>query len=174
MTKTFFKGTGYTLLSSLLSLMFIFFSVLFLKNTIMMVIAGLCTLFILCGLHINYAYFEAKKHRSSDKPKKTVFKKNIPFVMGFGASLPLFLMWIMLMMSKAGVLPDIFGVYKLLNQHFLLITSFTVNGTQVSDITALSAVLLLIASFIPFIPIIVTYYITYNEIDIRKKLFYEK
>ncbi|MBQ9982842.1 MAG: hypothetical protein IJP18_09780 [Oscillospiraceae bacterium] len=174
MIKTFFKGVGYTFLSCVLSLMFVFFSVIFLKSTVMTVIAGLCTLFILCGLHINYAYFEAKRQRVSDKTQKKNFSLKVPFIMSMGAVLPLVAMWSVLMISRTGLIMDVLGIYKLANEHFLLITAFMCDGIKATEISTSDCLLLFAVNFIPFFPVFITYFITYHEIDIRKKIFYEK
>ncbi len=160
MLKLFFKGICVTLLSSLLSLVLVFMCILFMNNTFFKVVIGLCTLFILIGLHINFSYSEALKKDSKSKNER-VSKKT--FVMSISACFPLLVEWVILMMSKIGVVSDFLPFYKLFNEHFLLITAFYCDKITAQELGWAMCLFLLFSSFLPFIPI----YITYSNFAVR-------
>ncbi len=160
MVKDILRSAGNTIIAQVISLLFVFLCVAFLNNLFFTVIIALCSLFILIGLNINFVCSLLKKECRSDKGKYSLRKV---LLIGFSSSMPPIFMWIILLFSYLGIIPDILALYKITNEYFLIITVFMCNVSEVSQLSIAAVILLFSASFIPFVTVCISYYILYKR-----------
>ncbi|MBR4224786.1 MAG: hypothetical protein IKR73_08255 [Oscillospiraceae bacterium] len=144
------------------------------RSLLLMMFTGVSSVLIVNGLYFNFAHNCAAEDRNAVKFHKAPYDRAMPVKLALLAPLPQYLMWIALLLSKAGVIRDIFNIYILANiQCLAWVDQFTRERTiDVLSWGGLFGLLLLVLA--APITIIVTYELVYREIDIAAILMYGK
>ncbi len=132
------------------------------------------SLIIMNGLLFNYTYNCAVRDRNLIRYHGVPQDRKMALKLAAAAPMPQYIMWIVLLLSKLGVIGDIFNYYILANMQCLAWVDLF---TESREITALSwagmAGLLAIVLIAPIV-MILTYECTVREIDIKALLLYGK
>ena len=158
MKKLLIKGIGYTLCAQILSFILVLLCIVFLKDKVFSVLVGVVALFIQCALYYNYAIDGAEKIHINKNNKSKINELIYPFIMSTGAAIPLFIMWLLLLISQIGVISDILILYKLLDRFFYIITDVVFPIKSVSSVGTIEMIILFGFCFIPYIVIFPAYY----------------
>lgn len=169
------KGMGWWLAGELICVIFVMCMLMFMmKFMAVKVFGAFACLIIVNGLFFNYAYNCAVRDKNLVKFHGAYDDKKMSLKLAVAAPLPQYIMWIVLLLSKLGIIGDIFRYYVLANIQCLPWVDLF---TSEREITALSwgglfglLVLMLAAPAV----IIVTYECTIRELDIKALLLYGK
>lgn len=169
------KGMGYSLIAEFMS-MFLVLSMIAMKgmfggSVVLKVIIGLCTLVLTLGLYFNWTYNAAKRDRDAVMYHKIPYDRFMPLKMAVGGPIISILMYIVLVLSKIGLLPDMFNFFLLANFFTVpFVDSFTEGRTiEFVSVWGLLGLGLLVLS--QCAAIAVTYIVTYKDIDIAKFMY---
>lgn len=173
--KRIFKGIGYCLIGEFMS-MFLVISMIamggmFGNSVVIKVIIGICTLVVTLGLYFNWTYNAARRDRDAVSYHNVPFDKFMPVKMAAGGPIISIAAYIMLILSKIRLIPDIFNFFLLANMFTVpFVDSFTDQRTiDVLSVWGLLGLGLLVLSQCAVI--IITYYIAYKDIDILKYMY---
>ncbi len=129
---------------------------------------------IMNGLLFNFTYNCAVRDRNliryhdvSDDPK-------MPFKIALTAPLPQYLLLIALLLSKLGLIGDIFRYYALINIQSLAWIDLFTEGRTIADLSWAGFGGLFLLTLISPAVIILTYKCTLREVDIKALLLYGK
>ncbi len=139
------------------------------------VVFGFCTLGCTLCLFADYCLKLGGKMKGNVTLHKEKPEPYFGAVLGIIASVPFYISYIVLVLSKAGVIGSFTGYFKLINsQFFPIIDLFAKSSTATADISAgtMIFIALLPAAFI--VTCHISYKITYNNIDVAQKLLYKK
>ncbi len=140
---------------------------------IIKVIAIICTSVIFIGLICNYAYNTAKKDLVIQRKMKSDLPVYRSYLIGIFLSIPYILFWGILLISKMDIIDNFYGVYKIINGQFLQLYNLMYNSAEISGVTGIEMLIMLLLTAIPFISFVIAYKLTFNGVDIDK-LKYEK
>lgn len=152
--KFFIKGLGYYIFAELLCL-FLVFSLGLMNNIVFRLLSLVCCLGIMICLVVNFTIncHKATKEAGTDKGV-------LPIVFtGLAASLPYLTLYLLLLASKADILPDAFyRFYKILNAPSINLINFISSDILSSALSVLQLILLLLIALIPMTAGCITYY----------------
>lgn len=138
------------------------------------IFTAFASVIIMNGLFFNFAYNCAvrdrnliKYHGVSDDPK-------MPYKIALTAPMPQYIMWIVLLLSKLGVIGDIFNYYVLANMQCLAWVDLFTSGRTIADLSWGGLAGLLMLMLIAPAVIIITYKCTLLEIDVKALVLYGK
>lgn len=154
--KTSVFALGYLLFSDILCL-FIDLTIAVFSGTIFKIISTMCTSIIFVGLIINFAWTvkqKSKKFKSEAGENISVF---FPFAIGIVLSVPYWIMWAVLFISKTASF-EFYSVYKILNGQFLQVYNLMENGTDISLVSNSELMVMLTFTFIPLITFVIAYF----------------
>lgn len=173
--KRILKGIGYGLISEFMC-MFLVISMIAMNgmfggSVVLKVIIGLCTLVLTLGLYFNWTFNAAKKDRDAVAYHNVPYDKYMPIKMAVGGPIVSIVMYILLILSKIKLLPDLFNVFLLADLFTVpFVDSFTSERTiEALSVWGLLGLGLLVLS--QCVVIVVTYIVTYKDIDIVKFMY---
>ena len=144
------------------------------RSMLIMMFTAVSAVLIVNGLYFNFAHKCASADRNAVKFHKAPPDRLMAVKMALTAPLPQYILWIMLALSKARVIRDIFNIYILSNiQCIAWVDLFTSERTIDHLSTAGLFGLLLLVLAAPA-TIIVTYELVYRDIDVKSILMYKK
>ena len=169
------KGIGYWLLGYVLCL-FICIMMLMIMNKVIIikVFVGFCVLSITLGLYFNYAHYAAKRDKVKVKLHGAEYDKFMPIKMAISAPFFTYIMWFILLLSKLGVIGDIFNYYVLTNIEMLPFVALFTTQRSIESLSWLGLFGILVIVLLSPAVIIISYIATYKDIDIRSLIFYKK
>ena len=167
-----FKGLFYGFAAWFLCfIMGIFTSVLVSGHFMLKLIIGVCSALITLSLYFNWSYFACKR----DKPlrKKETKLSKMPFKMAFFPLIPTYVCLIWLYLMKLHVVTDNFSLYVFFN---IWIKPFIISVTDlpiaIDSVPWLGIIALTLLTLLKPATVIITYIMTYYEIDLYKMIFY--
>ncbi len=172
------KGFGGFVLAQIMSV-FLMFSLIAVSNSlrdfvIFNLLIALCCLILTNGLFFNWAFNCAKKDKDIVKYHNVEYKKSVPICMAIFAPITTYISYIALILSYFKAIPDFFSNFLFANMYLTpLVSAFTELRT-VDGLNAAGLIGLLFVILISPATIIITYFCTFNDIDIIKKLLYKK
>lgn len=173
--KRILKGIGYGIISEFMC-MFLIISMIAMNgmfggSVVLKVIIGICTLVLTLGLYFNWTFNAAKKDRDAVAYHKVPYDKFMPLKMAVGGPIVSIVMYILLILSKIKLLPDIFNVFLVTNLFTVpFVDSFTSERTiEALSVWGLLGLGLLVLSQCAVI--VATYIVTYKDIDIVKFMY---
>ncbi len=173
--KRILKGIGYSLIAEFMS-MFLVLSMIAMNgmfggSVVLKVIIGICTLVLTLGLYFNWAFNAAKKDRDAVIYHKVPYDKYMPVKMAVGGPVISIVLYIALVLSKTGIVPDMFNVFLLADLFTVpFVDSFTSERTiEFLSVWGLLGLGVLVLSQCAVI--VLTYIITYKDIDIVKFMY---
>ena len=167
------KGIGYWFLGSFMCFFICSTTVVLMRSLLTLkIFISVCTLVITMGLYFNWAHYAAKRDKNAIKFHNMEYDKYMPLKMAVAAPVFPYIMLVMLYLSKAGVISDMFNYYLLGNIWILpFVTMFT--GERTIDAVPWAGILgITFLVLIQPLTIALTYIFTYNDIDIAKIIFY--
>lgn len=172
--ERFLKGIGYWFLGSFMCF-FVCSAMLVLMKSLLTLklFIAFCTTMITLGLFFNWAHYSAKRDRNAIKYHNMEYDKYMPLKMAIAGPIVPYVMLVMLYLSKAGVIADIFPYYIWGNMWMLpFITMFT--GERTIDAVPWLGVLgITFLVLLQPLTIVLTYICTYNDVDVVKLVFYK-
>lgn len=151
--KIFVKGIGYYIFAELLSL-FLVFSLGLIGNIFFRLLSLICCAGIMICLVINFAINCQKEARLSGADSGAAE----PVIAGISASFVYFVLYLLLLAAKAGLLPDTFyRTYKLLNAPVMNLLNLISSDIAASSLGLPDLVVMLLISLVPMITAIMTY-----------------
>lgn len=169
------KGIGYGIISEVMCF-FLMLSMVALNQMsggmlIIKVIIALFSLIVTLGLYFNWAFNAAKRDRDLVKYHGVEYDRFMPLKMAAAAPVISYVSLIALILSKCGVIPDMFNVFLLINLFTLPFTDcFTAGRTlEFLSVPGLIGLILLVLS--QGAVIAVTYIMTYKDVDVLKFIY---
>lgn len=151
--KKFFKMLGFVLLAETLTL-FINLTLGFSSDTLLRIFCGVCTVGILVGLCAQGGYHIGEQDRRA-KAKRSL---RTPLLLGAAAILPGQICWVLLLLSRCGILADDFyRIYKILCAPLLPVCNLFSDGLTSSGLPAQGLVILELLTLLPGIGTAVAY-----------------
>lgn len=129
---------------------------------------------IVNGLFFNFAYNCAVRDKNIVRYHGAERNLKMPLKMALTAPLPEYIMWIALLLSKLGVIGDIFNWYIIGNMQCLAWVDLFTQGRDIGSLSYIGLFGLLLLILISPVTIILTYEITFRDIDIKALLLYGK
>ena len=129
---------------------------------------------IVNGLFINFAYNCAVRDRNLVKYHRLPHDPVMSLKIALTAPLPMYAMWIALLLSKLGVVRDIFNYYIWGNIQTLAWIDLFTSSRTIDGLSWAGLFGLLIIVLAAPVSIILTYECTVREFDIKAWLFYGK
>lgn len=162
------KGIGYLIFSEILCL-FINLTLAFSGSFVIKIVTVFCTSVIFIGLISNFAYNTAKNDIIVQRRLAVKFSVKRKFIIALTLSLPYILLWLILFISKQGIIGDFYKVYKILNAQFLQLYNLINTGTRIDTVSFSQIVVMLLLAFIPFASFIITYKLSYVNNNEKNK-----
>lgn len=169
------KGIGYGIISEVMCF-FLMLSMVALNYmtggaVLLKIVIALFSLTVTLGLYFNWAFNAAKKDRDIVKFHGIEYDRFMPLKMAVAAPIVSYISLIALILSKCGVIPDIFNFFLLINLFTLPFTDcFTAGRTlDALSVPGLIGLILLVLSQGAIIA--VTYIITYKDVDVMKFIY---
>lgn len=112
-----------------------------------------------------------------NRRKKDIYRG---FKIGLVECVPLFILSLLLVLSKVNIMPNFYVIYKILNGHIIIFLNFidgTFKGIETANIQNVSWGAIIVIVFLSFIPAVVSgvnYILGYNDIVLMEKLIYKK
>lgn len=151
--KNFFKMLGLVFIAEILT-MFIDLTLGFSSHFLLRCICGLCTVGILTGLCAQGGYLAGERDRRAKVPPS--FKT--PALLAAGAVLPGQICWVLLLLSRCGVLADDFyRIYKLLCAPLLPMCNLFSDGIVSSGLPLSGMLTLELLTLLPGVAAVITY-----------------
>lgn len=173
--KRSLKGIGYWFLGSFMCFFICSATVVLMRSLLTLkIFIALCTLVITMGLYFNWAHYAAMRDKNAVKFHNMEYDKYMPLKMSAAAPFFTYIMLIALYLSKAGVIPDIFGYYIWGNIWILPFIAMFTGERTISAIpwSGIAGITFLV--LIQPLTIWLTYIFTYNDVDVTKIIFYKK
>ena len=126
------------------------------------------------GLFFNFAYNCAVKDRNLIKYHNVNHDKTMSLKMALISPLPQYIMWIVLLLSKLGIIGDIFNIFILSNMKTLAWVDLFTSGRTIDHLSWGGLFGLLALMLIAPAVIAVTYELTIRDIDVKAILLYGK
>jgi hypothetical protein len=169
------KGIGYGLIAEFMC-MFLTLSLVALNQMTdgavwVKLIIGIFALVVTLGLYFNWTFNAAKKDRDLVKYHGVPYDKFMPVKMALAGPVISYIAFIALILSKCGIIPDIFNIFLILDLFTIpFVDCFTSERTiEFLTFPGLIGIGLLILSQAAVI--IVTYIVTYRDIDVVKFMY---
>ncbi|MCM1578626.1 MAG: hypothetical protein NC078_07515 [Ruminococcus sp.] len=126
------------------------------------------------GLFFNFAYNCAVRDKNIVRYHGAERDEKMSLKMAFTAPLPAYIMWIALLLSKLGVIGDIFNLYIIGNMQCLAWVDLFTQGRDIGSLTWGGLAGLLLLTLIAPVTIIVTYECVFRDIDVKAIMLYGK
>lgn len=144
------------------------------KFMVMKLFTAIASVLIANGLYFNFTYNTAVRDRNLVKYHGWQQDKKMNLKMALTAPLPQYVMWIVLLLSKLGVIGDVFNYYIWANMQSLAWIDLFTSGRTIDALSWGGLFGLLVLVLIAPIVIIVTYECTIRDIDVKSLLLYGK
>lgn len=132
------------------------------------IISIFCTSVIFIGIICNYAYNIAKNDLIFQRRMKIKFKSYRCYIVGVFLSLPYIILWVILIISKEGIIGNFYSAYKIINGQFLQLYNLMNNSTQISNVSMSKLLIMLLLTFVPFLSFVIAYRFTFKGVDKEK------
>ncbi|MCM1524658.1 MAG: hypothetical protein NC120_09405 [Ruminococcus sp.] len=126
------------------------------------------------GLFFNFAYNTAVRDRNLIKYHDVGYDKKMSVKIALTAPLPQYVMWIMLLLSKLGVIGDIFRYYIWANIQTIAWIDLFTSGRDIASLSWSGLFGLLLLMLIAPAVIIITYECVIRDIDVKALVLYGK
>ncbi|MGN0666807.1 MAG: hypothetical protein ACI4KF_09820 [Huintestinicola sp.] len=141
---------------------------------ILKMFTGLASVLIVNGLYFNFTYNTAAKDRDLVRYHGVPEDKFMGVKMALMAPLPQYIMWIVLLLSKLGVIRDVFNIYILANMQSIAFVDMFTDSRTIDALSWGGIFGLLFLTLISSVVIAVTYNCVFKDIDVKGKLLYGK
>lgn len=173
--QRFLKGLVWWLIGAVICVLYSFFMTgLMQKFMAMKILTGVCALIIVNGLYCNFIYNCAADDRKLNKLHHVNVDRRLGIKLAFSVPVIQYLSWIALAFSKIGIIGDFFSPYIFINMYTLGWIDLFTEGRTIDSLSWLGLFGLLLLAFISSAVILLTYELTYREIDVKQLLFYGK
>lgn len=170
-----FKGWLWWLAGEIVCIIFTVCMLMVAKRFMIVMIFMACSALLLTnGLYFNYALNWANHDRNAVKFHKAKEDSRMSLKMALLAPLPQYIMWFALLLSKLGVIRDIFSLYILANIQVTGWVELFTPGRTIDHVNAAGLLGLLFIVLISSATIFITYECVYREIDVKAILMYGK
>lgn len=144
------------------------------KFMILKIFTALSGMLIVNGLYFNFTYNCAVRDRNLTRYHGALSDEKMPFKIALAVPFPQYAMWILLLLSKAGIIGDFFRYYILANIQCLAWVDLFTESREISSLTwgGLTGLLLLV--LVSPAVIIVTYRCVFMDIDVKALVMYGK
>ncbi len=172
--KRMLKGIGYGIISEIMCVIVCIMMLMLMRRAIIIkVIVALCTAAITLGMYFNWAFYSAKRDIDRVKFRDGKYDRMMPFKMALFAPLPSYVMLVILYLAKSGLFSvnNFFGIYLMGNMWLTPFVAMFTDSRNITDITAFGITGITFLILLQPITIILTYILTYNNIDLYKIIF---
>lgn len=173
--KRAFKGMLWWLAGEFICVIFNMCMLIFMtKFMAVRVFTAVSSAIIANGLFFNFAYNTAVRDRNLVKYHGVTYDKKMSLKIALTAPLPQYVMWIILLLSKLGVIGDIFNYYILANIQTIAWVDLFTSGRDIGSLSWGGLFGLLLLMLIAPIVIIITYECVIRDIDVKALVLYGK
>lgn len=138
------------------------------------IFAALSSMIIMNGLLFNYTYNCAVRDKNLIRYHGGDYDKHMGLKIALAAPLPQYIMWIVLLLSKLGVIKDIFNYYILANMQTLAWVDLFTDGRTIDCLSWGGLFGLLLIILVAPAVIMITYECTIKEVDLKAIFVYGK
>lgn len=138
------------------------------------IFCSVASVIIANGLLFNFTYNCAVRDRNFIKYHGVEYDPKMKLKLALTAPLPQYLMWVVLLLSKLGVVGDIFRYYILANMQCIGWVDLFTEGRDITSLSWAGLFGLLFLVLIAPAVIIATYECTIRDIDVKALLLYGK
>ena len=138
------------------------------------VIAAVFTLTVVLGLFFNWAYNAAKADRDAVKFHNVEYDRYMPLKMALCGPAISYVTLIALILSKCGVIKDIFNIFLLVNMYAVPFVDAFTDGRTLEFLTVPGLLGLVLLTLLQPAAIVLTYIMTYKDVDVITKIVYKK
>ncbi len=171
----FGKGLVWWLIGAIVCWLYSFFMYgLMTKFMVMKLFSGICALLIVDGFYCNFAYNCATDDRNLNKVRHIDVDPKTAIKLAICTPILQYVTWILLLLSKIGVIGDIFSYYLFANMYTVGWVKLFTDETTVSAVSVGGLIGLLILALSSSVTIYITYMATFNEIDVKKLVVYKR
>ncbi|MCM1328317.1 MAG: hypothetical protein NC253_02655 [Ruminococcus sp.] len=169
------KGIGYWALGTFMSI-FLCMSMLVLMRSLLTLklFVAFCTTAIMLGLQFNWAHYSAKRDRNAVKYHNMEYDKYMPLKMSIAAPIVSYVMVVLMFLSKAGVIGDIFNYFMYADMWLVPYVKMFTDETTIGAIPWWGVIGLTVLVLLQPAVISVTYILTYKDVDVAKEVLYKK
>jgi hypothetical protein len=169
------KGVGYLFLSQILTFFInVSFTALLSRFILLLIFACVCTTCITLGLMFNWSYNCAKTDEALDRQGSKPFDKFMPAKMSVIAGAIPLILYIILVLSKAGVIPNFLPFYTILSNWQLPFRALFTASIDVADISIWGMVGFGFLTLLIPAAVAVTYVLVKRGFDISKYIYEKK
>ncbi|MBQ8827133.1 MAG: hypothetical protein IJ007_08570 [Oscillospiraceae bacterium] len=175
--KRALKGIGYSIVAEVMCAFLVITMIVLTTKTdlaIIKIIAGICTLTVILGLFFNWANNAAKADRDAVKFHNEEYDRYMPLKMALCGPVISYVTLIALILSKCGVISDIFNVFLLINMYSLPFVDAFTDGRTLEFLTVPGLFGLIGLTLLQPAAIVLTYVLTYKDVDVITKIVYRK
>jgi hypothetical protein len=169
------KGIGYLFLSQILTFFInISFTALLSKFILLLIFACVCTTCITLGLMFNWSYNCAKTDEALNRQGTKPFDKFMPAKMSvITGAIPLIL-YIALVLSKTGIIPNFLPMYTILSNWQLPFRALFTASVEIADISFLGMVGFGFLTLLIPATVALTYVLVKRGVDLSKYIYEKK
>lgn len=167
------RGMSWWLIGEIVCMIFNMCMLLLMqKFMILKIFTGIASVLIMNGLYFNFTYNTAVSDKNLIRYHHVPDDKFMSLKIALTAPLPQYIMWVILLLSKLGVIRDIFNIYILANIQSIAFVDLFTTGRTINDLSWGGLFGLLFLVLIAPAVIIATYECTVRDIDIVNILIY--
>lgn len=160
------KGYAYLLFAEILCL-FLNLTLAISSSNIFKILAAFCSSVIFIGIIINHAHNTAKNDKKIERQLDVKFSGTRSLFAAASMTILYAFIWLFLFLSKLGAIGDFYNAYKLINSQFLQLYNLMSPGTSISSVSMMNVLIMLSFTIIPFLAFMISYKLTYKEVDIE-------
>ena len=175
--KRALKGIGYSIIAEVMCAFLVITMIVLTTKTdlaVIKVIAGICTLTVILGLFFNWANAAAKADRDAVKFHNEEYDRYMPLKMALCGPAVSYISLAALILSKCGVIKDIFNIFLLINMYSLPFVDAFTDGRTLEFLTVPGLFGLIGLTLLQPAVIVLTYILTYKDVDVITKIVYKK
>lgn len=169
------KGFGYLLAADIMAAIVIMYTnMMYTKYPILKAVVGAATLFLVLGLMFNYAYNMAKNdlviHRNYKDIKPDT---KMPLKIALIVPSPILISYILLVLSKLGVIGNFLPAFKLMNMFFVPLIDYFAHDPDIAKMHGGWLAVIFLLSVLPSLTFYISYQLVYRNVDVKKLIMYD-
>ena len=175
--KRAIKGIGYSIAAEIMCAFLVITMIVLTVKTdlaLIKIIAAVFTLTVVLGLFFNWAHNAAKADRDAVKFHNVEYDRYMPLKMALCGPVISYVTLIALILSKCGVIKDVFNVFLLINMYAVPFVDAFTDGRTIEFLTVPGLLGLILLTLLQPASIIITYVLTYKDVDVVTKIMYKK
>jgi len=171
----FLKGLIWWLIGAAICFIYSFMMLgLMQKFMVAKIVTAVCAVIIVNGLYCNYIYNCATDDKKLKKVRHVETDPKTGIKLALTVPIMQYASWIVLVLSKIGVIGDFFSIYIFMNMYTLGWVDLFTEERTISALSWGGIIGLLLLAVLSSVIIYLTYEITIRDIDVKRVVFYNR